>query len=134
MTGVQTCALPIYLRSEVQSIITNNISEIVQTPEMNYTWGNRYRDGNDKVGKHKDNEKWHSKVDPIISVSFGDYRHFDIFDDYNKIERIDLGFGDIFLMMPGFQQLYYHAVPIQKSITDSRINLTFRTIEQTENF
>ena len=57
--------------SWVQSIIMSNISEIDQTPAMNYTWGNRYRDGEDKVGKHKDNEKWHCKIDPIISVSFG---------------------------------------------------------------
>ncbi|OLS26933.1 MAG: hypothetical protein HeimC2_13640 [Candidatus Heimdallarchaeota archaeon LC_2] len=122
------------IRSNVQSLIMDNISEIEQTPIMNYTWGNRYRDGNDKVGKHKDNEKWHSKIDPIISVSFGDYRHFDIYDDYKRIERVDLGFGDIFLMMPGFQQLYYHAVPTQKSITDSRINLTFRTIDGERGF
>lgn len=119
-----------YLRSKLQSIIMNNISEIEQTPEMNYTWGNRYRNGEDKVGKHKDNEKWHSEIDPIISVSFGDYRHFDIYDDYKRIERVDLGFGDILLMMPGFQKLYYHAVPTQKSVTDTRINLTFRTINQ----
>lgn len=120
------------LRSKVQSIIMNNISEMEKTPDMNYTWGNRYRDGSDKVGKHKDNEKWHCKIDPIISASFGDYRHFDIYDDYKRIERVDLGFGDIFLMMPGFQQLYYHAVPTQKSVTDSRINLTFRTIDRNE--
>jgi alpha-ketoglutarate-dependent dioxygenase alkB family protein 2 len=122
------------IRNDLQSIIMNSISEMQQIPEMNYTWGNRYRDGCDKVGKHKDNEKWHSRVDPIISVSFGDYRHFDIYDDYKKIERIDLGFGDIFLMMPGFQQLYYHAVPIQKSVTGSRINLTFRTIDHETGF
>ncbi|MHA2090246.1 MAG: alpha-ketoglutarate-dependent dioxygenase AlkB [Candidatus Kariarchaeaceae archaeon] len=124
-----------HLRSEVQFIIMDNISEIEQTPQMNYTWGNRYRDGNDKVGKHKDNEKWHSKIDPIVSVSFGEYRHFDIYDNYKRISRVDLGFGDIFLMMPGFQQLYYHGVPTQKTVTNSRINLTFRTIDRdSKNF
>ncbi|MHA2091581.1 MAG: alpha-ketoglutarate-dependent dioxygenase AlkB [Candidatus Kariarchaeaceae archaeon] len=123
------------LRKKVRSIIMNNISEIEQTPQMNYTWGNRYRDGNDKVGKHKDNEKWHSKIDPIISVSFGEYRHFDIYDNYKRIDRVDLGFGDILLMMPGFQQLYYHGVPVQKTVTNSRINLTFRTIvRDSKNF
>jgi len=116
------------LRERVQSIIIDNLSEIDQTPVMNYTWGNRYRNGCDKVGKHKDDEKGHSKIDPIISVSFGEYRHFDIFDDYKRIERVDLGYGDIFLMMPKFQELYYHAVPTQKTIQSPRINLTFRTI------
>lgn len=117
------------LRNRVQQIIVDNISELDQLPVMNYCWGNRYRTGLDKVGKHKDREKGHSRIDPIVSVSFGTPRHFDVFDDYSRIDRFGLGFGDIFLMMPGFQQAYYHAVPTQRKIQDTRINLTFRTIE-----
>jgi len=117
------------LRNHVRSIIYDNINEIEQPPEMNFCWGNRYRDGRDKVGKHKDNETGHSKIDPIVSVSFGTPRYFDIYRENKIIDRTDLGFGDIFLMMPGFQEKYYHAVPKQMKIKDPRINLTFRSID-----
>lgn len=117
------------IQQKVQQLITDHIHELPQ-PVMNYCWGNRYRSGMDKVGKHKDNEKWHSRIDPIVSVSFGIHRHFDVFSPYKRIERFELGFGDIFLMMPGFQQAYFHAIPVQKKIHNSRINLTFRSLER----
>ena len=108
--------------------VVENINEIDMMPLMNYCWGNRYRNGRDKVGKHKDNEKWHSKIDPIVSVSFGTHRFFDIYRETKMINRVNLGHGEVFLMMPGFQQDHYHAVPQQKKILDPRINLTYRTI------
>jgi len=117
------------IREQVSNIIADQLNEVVK-PEMNFCWGNRYRTGTDKVGKHKDNEKWHSPVDPIISVSLGVKRAFDVLGDHGRIERFHLGHGDIFLMMPGFQQAFYHAVPVQKKVVGSRINLTFRTLER----
>lgn len=117
-----------YLRTKIQSILKLHLPELEQSPEMNYCWGNRYRDGRDKVGKHKDDDKNHSKIDPIVSLSFGATRFFDIHEYTKRIERVNLGNGDIFLMMPGFQQRYFHGIPPQLKIKDPRINLTFRTI------
>lgn len=126
--GIEYPELFNFLQKRVQDIIRENIREIEHIPTLNYCWGNRYRNGLDKVGKHKDDERGHIKEDPIVSVSFGMYRNFDIYKENKKIERFPLGFGDIFLMMPGFQEAYFHGVPIQSKVHDPRINLTFRSI------
>jgi alkylated DNA repair dioxygenase AlkB len=119
------------IRRKIRDTIQNSIHEIDLPLDLNYCWGNRYRDGRDKVGKHKDNERGHSTVDPIVSVSFGIARHFDIYRDQQIVDRVDLGHGDIFLMMPGFQQAYYHGVPKQLRVREPRINLTFRSVDTT---
>ncbi|MHA2502635.1 MAG: alpha-ketoglutarate-dependent dioxygenase AlkB [Candidatus Kariarchaeaceae archaeon] len=115
------------IKDQVRDIVSTHVREL-ETPEMNFCWGNRYRTGQDKVGKHKDNEKYHSPIDPIISVSFGESRFFDVHSEAKRIYRTSLGWGDIFLMLPGFQQAYYHSVPVQKKVHGSRINLTYRTL------
>lgn len=127
--GIQYNQLFNTLRTKLQNIIIDEINEIKDSPELNFCWGNRYRDGRDKVGKHKDDERGHSKTDPIVSLSFGTHRFFDIYRENKMIERVSLGMGDIFLMMPGFQDKYFHAVPKQLKVKDPRINLTFRSLD-----
>ena len=89
---------------------------------------NRYTSPNDKVGWHSDDEKMINQNFPIISISLGQSRKFQIKDKSTKaVESIKLNDGDIIVMKSGCQQLYSHQVPKGlKNETGIRYNLTFR--------
>jgi len=89
---------------------------------------NYYRDGNDSMGWHQDNEK-ELGVDPVIaSLSFGVSRKFKLRSiDKNINKDIFLKSGDLLLMGKGVQLEYKHCIPKTKS-PGERINLTFRAI------
>ena len=115
------------IRKGIKSLIRNYLDDIPE-PVMNYCWGNRYRDGNDSIDEHKDDEDWHLEGDPIISISFGTSRYFDIHDEIDRIKRLELHHGDILIMKQEFHEKYYHSIPAQEEITKMRINLTFRSL------
>jgi len=92
---------------------------------------NQYRDGNDYVGWHRDNERELGPEPVIGSLSLGATRFFDLrHRDYreNKIplQRYELNSGDLIIMRGTTQQYWQHRVPKQKRITETRINLSFR--------
>lgn len=90
-----------------------------------------YRDGNDSVGWHSDNEKQFGP-DPIIaSVSFGARRDFQLKHlSKVKLGRLDLTLtpGSLLVMGHGVQTHWSHQLPKRKRVVDARINLTFRNI------
>jgi alkylated DNA repair dioxygenase AlkB len=92
---------------------------------------NYYRDGNDSVAWHSDDEK-ELGADPIIaSLSLGTTRLFEFKHRYLKPTlKYDcaLTHGSLLLMGAGLQQNWQHQVPKQKEIIDGRVNLTFRKI------
>jgi alkylated DNA repair dioxygenase AlkB len=93
---------------------------------------NYYRDGRDSVGLHSDDEPELGKNPLIASVSLGVPRKFVMIpkakrDRAKKIELI-LPHGSLLLMGGETQHLYKHGVPKQLSITEPRINLTFRRV------
>jgi len=91
---------------------------------------NYYRDGNDSMGWHKDNEK-ELGVNPVIgSVSFGASRsfHFKNQSDKNLKEKVLLTNGSFLLMEGSTQHHWYHSIPKAQKISEGRINLTFRKI------
>lgn len=101
----------------------------------NYCLLNHYRDGEECMGYHADDESSLDPHTPIASVSLGITRHFDVRpakkDGNNKksrVARIALEDGDLLLMIPPMQDFYQHAVPAEKRITGERINLTFRRV------
>ena len=111
-------------------------------PEFNAVLCNFYRDGNDKIGKHSDDETDLTDKAFIGSVSLGETRFFDLYrkTDNEKI-RLTLGSGDVVMMGENMQSRYTHAVPPQKwqysnvngkkkriRQTGPRINLTFRCL------
>ncbi|KAL7551852.1 hypothetical protein ACHAWF_015058 [Thalassiosira exigua] len=106
----------------------------------NYCLLNHYRNGEDYMGYHADDERSLDPMIPIASVSLGVVRSFDIrpvrVDDKGKrtrVERISLGDGDLILMLPPMQSNYQHSVPIEKRVTGERINLTFRRVVTPSN-
>jgi alkylated DNA repair dioxygenase AlkB len=91
---------------------------------------NLYRDGNDGMGWHRDNEKMLGKMPTIASVSFGATRTFQLRNYHSKqnIISINLNPGSILIMKGESQQHWEHRLPKKKSIAGVRINLTFRQI------
>jgi alkylated DNA repair dioxygenase AlkB len=91
---------------------------------------NLYRDGNDSVGWHRDNEKELGTEPVIASVSLGAERMFQLRNYTNKKLRVNLQLtnGSLLLMKGSTQANWEHRIPKTTSITGPRINITFRLI------
>jgi alkylated DNA repair dioxygenase AlkB len=92
---------------------------------------NYYRDGNDSVSWHTDNDGVSGKNWIVASVSFGQPRIFDFRyrDDHTLKYSVELEDGSYLLMKGGFQEKWQHRVPKSKSMMKPRINLTFRLLK-----
>jgi alkylated DNA repair dioxygenase AlkB len=91
---------------------------------------NLYRDGDDGVGWHRDNEKVLGTVPVIASLTFGTKRKFQFRKYLNKKEiiNIDLEPGSILIMKGPTQKHWEHRIPKSKKVDGARINITFRTV------
>lgn len=88
---------------------------------------NLYRDGNDSVGLHADDEKELGTNANIASVSLGTTRTFRLKHNGSKNEMAyPLSHGSLLVMSGTTQHYWKHEVPKERSITEPRINLTFR--------
>lgn len=91
---------------------------------------NAYRNGNDYMGWHRDNEK-ELGLDPFIaSMSFGMPRIFQLRRYQDKRGQISLVLrsGSLLLMGGNIQTEWEHRLPPKKYSSGLRINLTFRQI------
>jgi alkylated DNA repair dioxygenase AlkB len=91
---------------------------------------NCYRDGQDSMGWHRDNER-ELGTNPVIgSVSFGASRTFQFrhYKDKSVKKAIDLTNGSFLCMKGETQHHWEHRVPKTSKEVGSRINLTFRQI------
>ncbi|MDC1203831.1 alpha-ketoglutarate-dependent dioxygenase AlkB [Salibacteraceae bacterium] len=91
---------------------------------------NLYRNGNDSMGWHSDNEK-ELGVDPIVaSLSLGEDRVFKIRPNSEKGNSTSLILhnNSLLVMKAGFQNLYEHSIPKTRKPKGIRINLTFRKL------
>lgn len=94
---------------------------------------NVYRNGGDYVSMHKDDEPLFDENQPIASVSLGATRAFCIGTDRTIVDHtIDLEDKSLLLMLPGFQNKYWHGVPRQPDVEYARVNLTFRYVKPQE--
>lgn len=93
---------------------------------------NYYRDGNDSMGWHSDDEKELGQNPVIASVSFGESRVFQMRHKIRKdIRRVDIPLtnGSILLMRGTTQHFWQHQIPKSSKQLQSRINLTLRNIQ-----
>ena len=88
---------------------------------------NKYKDGNDYISDHSDNENEISDKG-VISISYGAVRKFRIRDKYSKkiIMDIPTESYQIMQMDGNFQNEFLHGIPIEKKVKESRISFTFR--------
>lgn len=96
---------------------------------------NLYRNNNDTVGWHADDEPELDPKRPIASLSLGASRRFVLRekrpqDHPTKPQKLDLTLesGDLIVMHPPTQLRCEHTVPRTAKATGPRINLTFRTV------
>ena len=101
---------------------------------LNAVLGNHYRDGNDSVDWHADKEKELGSTPFLASLSFGDSRVFKIRHNKSKeTVSVELNNGSLLLMGGELQRHWRHCVPKTKQHKNSRINLSFRYIYQTND-
>jgi len=111
------------LKLKIETLLPNDM--------FNSVLLNLYRDGNDKVGWHADDEKELGTNPTIASLSLGATRRFDI---KHKTEQglkhqFELPNGSLIVMKGTMQHHWLHQIPVQKKVALPRINLTFRTIK-----
>ncbi|MEZ4670096.1 MAG: alpha-ketoglutarate-dependent dioxygenase AlkB [Anaerolineae bacterium] len=104
--------------------------ETVTPVRFNSVLLNLYRDGNDSVGWHSDDEPELGTNPVIASVTFGAERTFQLKHktDPDLKASIELTHGSLLLMAGATQHHWKHQIPKTKKVLGPRINLTFRVI------
>jgi alkylated DNA repair dioxygenase AlkB len=91
---------------------------------------NYYRDGNDSVAWHSDNDGIPGRNRIVASVSFGQPRKFDVrkTNDHGQKYSIELASGSYLLMHGEFQDQWEHRIAKSAKPMRPRVNLTFRML------
>lgn len=96
---------------------------------FNSCLANYYRDGQDSVSWHADDEPELGPTPVIASVSLGDTRRFQVKSRATgEIWNLDLAHGDLLVMRGESQRDYLHGVPKSRRPIGARLNLTFRWV------
>lgn len=95
-----------------------------------------YRDGNDSIGWHQDNNQ---QEDSILTISLGPIRPVMVSTGKGKGEapadgdediELWIGDGDAYCMDKSMQETYYHSLPKRKKILEPRYALVLRDGEE----
>ncbi len=118
---------------EPWSTTTAALNEIIRDSlgqPFNSVLANLYRDGQDSMGWHSDNEAELGPMAVIASLSLGATRDFSLrrIGETRQHLSIALPSGSLLVMNAGMQQRWQHALPKRRTINSPRINLTFRQI------
>ena len=97
---------------------------------FNSMLANLYRDGDDAVAWHADDEPELGAQPVIASLSLGATRRFRLRarDAHERQTELDLHAGDLLLMRGSCQARCEHTVPRTRKQAGPRINLTFRNV------
>ena len=108
------------LNHSIQKLTSHNFNSAL----VNY-----YRDGNDSMGLHADNEPELGTNPTIASVNFGASRKM-VFRKNGTKEKVEvvLNNGDLLIMSGALQHNWKHEIPKQRKIKEPRLNITFRKI------
>jgi alkylated DNA repair dioxygenase AlkB len=102
---------------------------------FNSVLANLYRQGQDGMGRHADNEPELGMQPVIASLSFGAVRNLDFYHNKSKEKvRLPLENGSLLVMSGDTQTYWQHSVAKTKKELAARINLTFRYIHNTKHF
>ena len=92
---------------------------------------NLYRNGDDSMGWHADDEPELGPMPLIASLSLGATRRFKFRHRRTReVIEHDLTGGSLLVMSGASQSAWVHSVPKQKRVIDARVNLTFRSIKK----
>lgn len=105
--------------------------------KFNICLANYYANGKNAIGWHSDNEEKGS-TSCIASISLGAERLFtfrkrDIKNTdpprYEQSQQLFLSHNSLIVMGPGCQENYHHSLPVDKTVKNARLNLTFRLFD-----
>ncbi len=103
--------------------------EIQANSTFNSVLANLYRNGEDSMGYHQDNEPELGRNPLIASVSLGAERRFTLKHIATKQTfSLDLTHGSLLIMAGELQHHWKHALPKTRRCHQPRVNLTFRNI------
>lgn len=100
---------------------------------FNSVLANAYRDGNDSMGWHSDDEKELGREPVIASLSLGASRRFLLRPRNREAQpaarqELQLAHGSLLLMKGESQQRFQHSLPRTRRPVGLRINLTYRLV------
>lgn len=109
--------------------LRNLVQDYCDAP-FNSVLANLYRDGNDALAWHSDDEPELGTEPVIASVSFGATRRFLLRRRIDHADRrvLDLRHGSLLVMRGATQRIWEHRVPRTARAVTQRINLTFRQV------
>lgn len=97
--------------------------------KTNTVLANLYRDGQDSMGWHRDDEPELGPDPLVVSLSLGATRDFAVRRDADRsTQGFALGHGDLLIMGSKSQTQWTHSIPKRLKVTIFRINLTFRQV------
>ena len=105
---------------------------------FNFVLVNRYKDGLDHIGEHRDSERDLEPTAPIASLSFGQLRDFVLRHQNSRggrgggggggeLAKLELCHGSLLVMCHPTNSQWYHSLPVRRRVLHPRINLTFCT-------
>ena len=111
-------------------LMIKGIVEPIAGVTFNSVLLNYYRDGNDSVAWHSDNEKALGSHPTIASVTFGQVRSFDIRNkaDHSEKYSVRLEHGSLLQMKGDLQAKWDHRIAKSTRPMKPRLNLTFRVV------
>jgi alkylated DNA repair dioxygenase AlkB len=102
------------------------VNDVYQS-EFNGVLVNKYKSGNEYIGKHSDDERMLDANAGVVMISTGTVRTFRI---RNKItgKKIDIPMetDKMYQMLGNFQKEFTHEIPVQKKVLGTRYSFTFR--------
>jgi alkylated DNA repair dioxygenase AlkB len=132
------------IQAEIDTLFETQINDVYKgckRPIFNSTLVNYYRDGNDYIRYHKDDETVFGENPTIAMLTFGCPRDLKFKWTISSKDRTYSTFatvrhekdkvfhvepGTLFLMAGSVQKCYWHGVERDPSILDPRFSLTFR--------
>lgn len=98
---------------------------------FNHVLANRYRDGQDSMGYHSDDEAELGPDPTVATLSLGATRRF-VVQPRRKSDgpprAFELEHGGLVVMGGDCQRHHRHGIPRQPAVRDERVSLTFRSI------
>ncbi|MCY4051697.1 MAG: alpha-ketoglutarate-dependent dioxygenase AlkB [Gammaproteobacteria bacterium] len=110
------------IRTQIEQVLSQSFNSVLL---------NLYRNGDDTMGRHSDDEKELGPEPVIASASFGGTRRMVFHPRYGNPEKsfsVNLEDGSLFIMQGACQRKWKHSIPRTRRFVEPRINLTFRKI------
>ena len=117
---------------EMPHFVRDLLRDVVRRTGINFNsiLVNLYQDGTQSMGWHADDEAELGPDVSIASLSVGAERELRFRHRHNKGQRlaISLEHGSILMMYSPLQEYWLHELPKRRSITEPRINFSFRVL------